>query len=141
MLSPDVNILLYAFRQESEDHPRYRNWLTDLIEDEQPFAISELALSSVVRISTNPRAYRVPSLMQEALGFADQIRTADNAVLLAPGPRHWAIFSSFCRLPGVRGNVVPDAYFAAMAIEHGIEWITADGGFGRFPGLNWRRPF
>jgi predicted nucleic acid-binding protein len=33
-----------------------------------------------------------------------------------------------------------DAYFAALAIEHGCEWITADRGFARFPGLRWRHP-
>ena len=33
-----------------------------------------------------------------------------------------------------------DAYFAALAIESGSEWITADRGFARFPGLRWRHP-
>jgi predicted nucleic acid-binding protein len=32
---------------------------------------------------------------------------------------------------GVRGNLVPDAYPAALAIESGSEWITADRGFAR----------
>ena len=33
-----------------------------------------------------------------------------------------------------------DAYFAALAIESGSEWITAHRGFARFPGLRWRHP-
>ena len=44
------------------------------------------------------------------------------------------------RLPGIRGNLVPDAYFAALALESGCEWLTADRGFARFPGLRWRHP-
>jgi hypothetical protein len=36
---------------------------------------------------------------------------------------------------------VPDAYFAALAIESGNEWVTADRGYGRYPGLRWRHPF
>ena len=35
---------------------------------------------------------------------------------------------------------VPDAYLAALAIEHGATWITTDRGFARFPGLRWRLP-
>jgi predicted nucleic acid-binding protein len=27
-----------------------------------------------------------------------------------------------------------------MAIEAGAEWITTDGDFSRFPGLQWRHP-
>lgn len=34
----------------------------------------------------------------------------------------------------------PDAYFAAMAIESGCEWITTDRNYGKFKGLRWRHP-
>jgi hypothetical protein len=45
-----------------------------------------------------------------------------------------------CESAGVRGNLVPDAYLAALAIESGAEWITTDGDFRRFPGLKVRHP-
>jgi uncharacterized protein len=35
---------------------------------------------------------------------------------------------------------VPDAYLAALAIEHGCEFISTDPDFRRFPGLRWRHP-
>jgi predicted nucleic acid-binding protein len=38
------------------------------------------------------------------------------------------------------GKLVADAYHAALAIEHGCEWVTADGDFSRFPGLRCRHP-
>lgn len=40
----------------------------------------------------------------------------------------------------VGGNLVPDAYLAALAIESRAEWITADRGFVRCPGLRFRHP-
>jgi len=61
-------------------------------------------------------------------------------VVLIPGPRHWEIFARLCRKIGARGNRVPDAFLAALAIESGSEWMTADRGFARFPGLRWRHP-
>jgi uncharacterized protein len=54
--------------------------------------------------------------------------------------RHWGIFSALCRVTGSVGNAVADAYLAALAIEHGCEFVTTDTGFGRFPGLRWRHP-
>jgi hypothetical protein len=35
---------------------------------------------------------------------------------------------------------VPDAWFAALAIESGSEWITTDRDDARFAGLRWRHP-
>jgi predicted nucleic acid-binding protein len=61
-----------------------------------------------------------------------------GAVRVRPGSRHWGIFSRLCREVGARGNVVPDAFHAALAIEHGATWVTTDRGFARFPGLRWR---
>jgi predicted nucleic acid-binding protein len=79
--------------------------------------------------------------MAAALHFAETFRSPPNATRVQPGDRHWEIFSGLCRETGVRGKLVPDAYFAALAIESGSEWITTDGDFARFPGLRWRRPF
>ena len=38
------------------------------------------------------------------------------------------------------GNQITDAWLAALAIESGCEWITADRDYARFPGLRWRAP-
>lgn len=50
------------------------------------------------------------------------------------------IFTDLCRITKAQGNFVPDAFLAAIAIEAGLEWITTDGGFKRFPDLLWRHP-
>lgn len=39
-----------------------------------------------------------------------------------------------------RGNLVPDAQLAALAIEHGLVLCSADGDFARFPGLRFESP-
>jgi predicted nucleic acid-binding protein len=55
---------------------------------------------------------------------AELLRTQPNCVPVLPGEGHWEIFSGLCRRAGVKGNLVPDAYLAALAIESGSEWIT-----------------
>lgn len=59
---------------------------------------------------------------------------------LFEGPRHWEIFDRLCRKIGARANLVPDAYLAALAIESGSTFYSADRGFARFPDLRWEHP-
>ena len=66
MILPDVNVLIYAFRSDAEQHADYKAWLESVI--------------------------------------------------------------------------IQDAWFAALAIESGCEWITTDRDYARFPGLIWRAP-
>jgi uncharacterized protein len=141
VLSADVNVLVYAHREDAPDHARYRSWLEECLSGEEPFGVSEFVLSSVIRLATNPRVFRQPDTIDEVLAFANQVRSAPNAVTITPGPRHWDIFTRLCRDTRARANIVPDAYLAALAIESGSEWITDDRGFARFPGLRWRHPF
>jgi len=61
-------------------------------------------------------------------------------MIIQPGERHWDIFTRFCTEADARGNMVPDAWFAALAIEFGCEWITLDRDYARFPDLRWRLP-
>lgn len=89
---------------------------------------------------THPRVFSPPEPIESALSFADALRSRPNAVPVSPGIRHWGIFERLCREAGVRGNLVPDAYLAALAIESGSEWITTDRDYARFPGLRWRHP-
>jgi toxin-antitoxin system PIN domain toxin len=99
-----------------------------------------LVLAGFVRIVTHPRVFDPPSSIDEALAFVETLRERPNRVGVSPGERHWTIFSDLCRRSGARGNLVPDAYLAALAIESGAEWITTDGDYARFPGLRVRHP-
>ena len=140
MLLLDVNVCVYAIRADSPDHAAYRSWLTDALNGDEPVGISELALSGVVRVITNHRIFREPSTTQQALDACGELRSGPVAVPLQPGKRHWKIFDSLCRQTNAKGNTVPDAYHAALAIENGATWITTDRGFARFPGLRLRHP-
>lgn len=136
----DINVLIYAFRDDMADHRRYKAWLEGVVNGMEAFGMSDLVLSGVLRVVTNPRALNPPSTMERALAFVESVRQAPNCVPVHPGPRHWEIFTRLCREAGVRGNLVPDAYLAALAIESGSEWITTDRDYSRFADLRWRHP-
>lgn len=140
MILPDVNVLVYAHRRDAPHHRAYRDWLAALINGDQAYGMADLVLSGLLRVITHPRVFDPPTPLAQALAFADQIRRRPHCVPIAPGPRHWGIFLSLCRDSAARGNLVPDAYLAALAIESGSQWITTDRDFSRFPGLRWRHP-
>ncbi len=140
MVLCDVNVLVYAFREESENHRRFRAWLEDALSDDEPFAVSDLVLSGFLRVVTNWRVFKPAAPTGQALAFAEAVRGAPNAVSTAPGPRHWEIFRRLCEECDAKGNIVADAYLAALAIESGCEWITTDRDYARFKGLRWRHP-
>lgn len=138
MQLPDVNVLIYAHREDAPEHERYAEWLRTLTAAGAPFALSDVVLSGFLRIVTNPRIFDPPTPMDAGLAFCQRLVDWPRASLVAPGRRHWEIFTGLCR--GIKGPLVADAYIAALAIEHGCELVTTDGGFARFPGLRWRHP-
>lgn len=136
----DVNVLLYAFRTDAPDHVRYKAWLTATLRSGIQCGVSELALSAVIRISTHSRAFTRAASLEEAIQFVEWIRDHPACAVVSPGPRHWDIFLGLCRAAGIRGARVTDAYYAALAMENGAEWITTDRDYARYPGLRWRHP-
>lgn len=140
MILADVNVLVYAFREAAPRHAEYRDWLRATVADREAFGLSELVLSGVVRVLTHPRVFTPPTPIDRAFEYVDALRAQPNAVLVTPGSRHWEIFGALCRRAGATGNLVADAFHAALAIEHGCEWITTDRDYSRFSGLRWRHP-
>lgn len=134
----DVNIFINAHRTENAGHLFYKTWLTQLLEGVETFLVCEWVLSSFVRIVTHPKIYRTPTPLALALEFVYQVRTSPQAEMVMPGVTHWEIFEQLCLHSGAVGNLVPDAYLAALAIEAGATWVTADEDYAKFePFLNW----
>lgn len=138
MIAFDVNVLLQAFMPLSPHHERCRTLVEGVANAGKHFAVSDLVLAAVVRIATNPRVFKPPATTARAFEFADALKSHPQAVAIAPGARHWRTFRELVETARIRGSDTTDAYLAALAIEHGCEWWTADEGFGRFPGLSWR---
>ena len=121
MILPDVNILVYAHRSDSPNHAQFRKWLEAVLDGDSAFGVVDLVLSGFVRIVTHPRIFKDPSSLSDALRFISEIRNRSNCVVVTPGQHHWDLFLRLCRQCTARGNLVPDAYLAAIAIEGGFE--------------------
>ncbi len=136
----DVNIFVYAHREDIADHLDYKNWLENILNSDDFYGVSELALSGFLRVVTHPKVFNTPSSLDKAIQFTQQIRNNPNAINVTPKERHWMIFKNLISTTQAKGNLIPDAYHAALAIESGCQWITTDKGFKRFKGLKTQHP-
>lgn len=94
-------------------------------------------LTEFLRIVTNPRIYGDPAPTSAALAFVTTVRRARRGRWVAASDAVWARFRSLVDADAqIRGNLVPDAWLAALAMGHGCHIATADRGFARFDGLD-----
>lgn len=138
MILCDVGVLLNAMVEKAAHHGVCRRELDRLRSTPDEMALSELLLAAVVRIGTNPKVFRPCPTAEEVFAFVEALGSPKAVRWISPGPRHWKIFKDLVLDLDIRGADTTDAYLAALAMEHGCEWWTTDGGFARFAGLRWR---
>ncbi len=140
MIVPDVNVLVYAARDDTPDCARFRAWLETALLGPEPVAIATPVLAGFLRVVTNPRVFARPSTLDDALRFVDVVLSAPATVVPALSERLAGTLAAVCRAAGATADRVPDAYLAAIALDLDAELVTADRGFARFEGLRWRHP-
>lgn len=140
MLCVDVNVLVYAYRSDLDEHSDYRDLLERLANDDEPLGIPDLALVGFVRVMTNRRIFAEPTSTDEAWAAVDALLAAPSTMRLSPGGRHWTLFRELAADIDARGNDISDAYLAAYARENNATWLSADRGFARFRRLRWAHP-
>jgi uncharacterized protein len=136
----DVNILVYASNAEADQHADSRAWLDRQLSGATPVGLPWVSLLGFLRIATNARAFRRPLTMASAWQQVTNWLSAESVWTPTPTDRHAAVLGKLLVLPGVHGNLAPDAHLAALAMEHGLTLCSTDGDFARFPELSWRNP-
>jgi len=136
----DVNVLVNAYREDAEHHEQCRSVIEETVASPAAFGLTSVVLSGFLRIVTHRRVFKTPSSLVDAIEFVDVLSAMPQAVAISPGARHWDIFTGLCLDARATGNLIPDAYLAAIAIESGCEFVTTDRDFARFDGLTWTDP-
>jgi hypothetical protein len=137
----DANVLLHAVHERSEQHEQAAEWLTEKMNGTRRVGFPWQSLSAFIRIATHPRAFARPLEPRIAWDRVTDWLNAPPAWVPEPGPGYTQVFGGLIRTYEVRGNLVPDAALAALAIEHGLVLISTDTDFGRFRELQWDNPF
>jgi hypothetical protein len=98
------------------------------------------SLAAFLRISTHPRAFERPLDGPTAWQRVADWLQAPAAWIPQPGTEHAALLGQLIARHEVRGNLVPDAQLAALALEHGLTVCSADTDFARFTEIRWHNP-
>jgi toxin-antitoxin system PIN domain toxin len=136
----DANLLLYAVHRGVPQHDDAASWLTAQLNGPRRVGLPWQSLGAFLRISTHPRAFPrplAPTVAWERV--SDWLATPVSWIPL-PGPEHARILGELITTYEIRGNLVPDAQLAALAIEHGLTLCSTDTDFARFTDLRWLNP-
>lgn len=140
MIVVDANVLVYAYAMSYAQHEVARAWLEDQLATAARVALPWSSLLAFVRLVSNPRLFTEPASVSTAWTQVQAWLDAEAVWVPVPTARHRALLGACLGAPGLRANDVPDADLAALAIGHGLRLATSDGGFARFPGLDWFDP-
>jgi toxin-antitoxin system PIN domain toxin len=136
----DANILIYAHVNSFDQHEAARDWLDKQLNGSAPVGLPWASVLAFLRLVTNPRVFEHPESILDAWVQARTWLACETVWLPQPTERHADLLGEFLALPGVHGNLVPDAHMAALAVEHGLTLYSTDGDFARFRGLRWLNP-
>jgi toxin-antitoxin system PIN domain toxin len=132
----DVNVWVHAHREDSDKHDTAARLVREILNSGETFAYSPLVLSGFLRVVTHPKVFTIPTDFETAMRFTRSITTHPSGREVLPGPAHWNIFTHLAYSVKPKGNLFPDTYLAALAIEAGCTWVSGDNDYARFPGLS-----
>jgi uncharacterized protein len=136
----DANILIGTFRRDDPDHSTLKDWLEGALSSGSTVTFPPLVEVAFLRIVTHPDIFPTPSPSEEAVGFLRVIQESGFFREAQWNQRIRARWWRWCQDLGLKGNDVNDAYLAATAAESHCRLVSRDGGFIRFPGLDWWNP-
>ena len=136
----DANLLLYAADERSPHNSKAIEWITEQLNGPRRVGLPWQSLAAFLRIASHPRALAHPLAPAVAWQQITDWLAAPAAWVPAPGPSHAALLGDLVTRYEVRGNLVPDAQLAALALEHGLAVCSADTDFARFSEVRWDNP-
>ncbi|HEY3733831.1 MAG TPA: TA system VapC family ribonuclease toxin [Streptosporangiaceae bacterium] len=136
----DANILLYAVDTRSPFHQPAKSWLENALSGSARVGLPWVSLGAFLRIATHPRVSANPLLPVDAWSRVEDWLSAEPTWIPEPTSRHQELLRSLIIDGDLRGNLIPDAHLAALALEHGVGVCSADSDFARFPQLKWVNP-
>ncbi len=136
----DANLLLYATNSADPRHPPAAEWLTARLNGGRRVGIAWTSLIAFLRISTHPRVFPRPLDPRDAWRHVEDWLAVPVVWAPEPGVGHGPLLGELVTRHDVRGNLIPDAHLAALALEHGLMVCSADTDFARFPEVRWQDP-
>lgn len=135
-MTPDVNVLLAAARDDHVHHVQSLAWLKAAVADcssGSTFRLMPMVLASFLRLVTNPKIFKSPTTTERAIAYLDALLAVPGVELTSVGVE-WPLLRQLCLEKQLTGNALPDAWLAAAVVQHGEHLATFDADFRKLLG-------
>src|SRR5438067_693668 len=133
-MTPDVNMLVAAFRSDHPHHGLARHWLgnarNSCAEGTATLALLPVVVAGFLRLVTNARVFVRPDSIEDAVAFIDALLGSPGVELRA-GDAEWPLLRNKLLALGLHGNLVTDAWIAAATEALSEHLVTFDRDFKR----------
>lgn len=136
----DANVLLYAIINDYPQHAKSSAWLVRQLDGQRRVGIPWVNILAFIRISTNRRMLAEPLSASDAWTAMMQLLDHPRVWIPTPGLEHRKIFTTLVRRYQPAGDLVMDLNLVALAQEHGLQVVSTDSDFARFPESRWLNP-
>jgi uncharacterized protein len=131
-MTPDVNVLVAAFRRDHEHHAVALQWLDGArvacAEGRTSLGLLPMVIAGFLRLVTNRRVFIEPDSVEDAVAFVDALLDSPG-VELQPCGEEWPILRAKLVARGHKGNEVTDAWIASATESSSEHLVTFDRDF------------
>jgi uncharacterized protein len=127
---PDVNVLIYAHRSDSDQHATATGHLTAWLTNDQVM-LPIVVATRFYRIVTDPRAVGATSAIL-AMRFLSDLSSEQNCSIIGISQSVWPVFQRLQAETGIVGSDSSDLLLAAIASDSSAVVGTFDRDFARF---------
>jgi toxin-antitoxin system PIN domain toxin len=130
-MTPDVNVLVAAYRADHPHHTTGRTWIEQALTQAASgatFSVMPMVTASFLRLVTSPKIFQQPAPIADAVLFVD-VMLAATGVRQTTAGAEWPRMRSLCLEQQLSGNDLPDTWLAACVMHHGEHLVTFDRDF------------
>jgi toxin-antitoxin system PIN domain toxin len=135
-MTPDLNVLLAAFRSDHPHHKLALAWLNRAIggcETGGSIEVLPMVATGFLRLATHPKVFVAPTPIAAAIEFIDSLLAIPGVDMPELG-REWPTLRQWSRDHDLAANDITDAWIAAAVRTLGSHLVTFDRGFTRLLG-------
>lgn len=141
MILLDNDILIYALTTALPQHNQARAWLSSALKNSyHPIGISVTSVLGFIRITTNPKIFKLPLDITEVQKQLLPFLAHSNVRIVNPSNEHFEQVLITMHHNNLKGDDTMDAHLALLALSLGAKLATNDNGYSRFVGLRLINP-
>ena len=133
-MTPDVNVLVAAFRTDHVHHKLAHGWLVSTrdacVRGRESLTVLPMVAVGFLRVVTSARVFKHPDSIDDALAFVDAL-LASPGIELRSAAHEWPLLRAKLSKPHLTGNLVTDAWIAASVEACSEHLVTFDRDFKR----------